>query len=92
MKYPIKYITSFRPVIIFLNNKIFRFVIYFLLNRNKFIILIAFNSFLTKLNIRIINILNLELTTIINIIIIRYISFDYLRVLFKKKIFSRSYK
>ena len=50
------------------------------------------SSFLIKSNIKISNILDLELIAIMNIIIIRYISFDYLRVLFKKKISSRSLK
>ena len=48
--------------------------------------------FLIKLNIEIINILDLELTAILNIIIIKYISFDYLRILSKKKIFSKNFK
>ena len=50
------------------------------------------SSFLIKSNIRIITILDLELTTIINVIDIKYIFFDYLRVLRKKKIFSKSLK
>ena len=50
------------------------------------------SSFLIRSSIKIINIFDLKLTATLNIIIIRYISFDYLRVLFKKKIFSRSFK
>ena len=52
----------------------------------------SLNFFLIKSNIKIINIFNLELIAIINIIIIRYISFDYLRISREKKIFSRSLK
>ena len=60
--------------------------------RINLLFLSRLSSFLIRSNTRIINALDLELTATLNIIIIRYISFDYLRVLSRKKIFSRSFK
>ena len=60
--------------------------------RINLLFLSRLSFFLIRSSTRIANALDLELTAISNIITIRYISFDYSRILSEKKIFSRSLK